>query len=70
VQRYDGNTNQLGGFWRAVGFRHGDRDIEDVSTFYALILACGSISRTVTGERLAFAEAMMLAHMMAALLTG
>jgi hypothetical protein len=35
-----------------------------------LISAFGSILRTATGERLAFAEAMMLALMMAALLTG
>jgi hypothetical protein len=36
----------------------------------ALISACGPILRTGTGERLAFAEAMMLALMVAALLTG
>ncbi len=34
------------------------------------ISACGPILRTATGERLAFAETVMLALMMAALLTG
>ena len=33
-------------------------------------LACGPILRTATGERLALAEAMMLALMVAALLAG
>ena len=36
----------------------------------ALISACGPILRTGTGERLAFAEAMVLALMVATFLTG